>query len=303
MAMRSELKEKPKNINMAVVMLILVVSGLACVAVLQRVLEMRASSQAVSRAAEWVEGPTWHLELDDVPEEKIFIGFKYDGHIYMDASVLCRQPGFRRHAESGAEKPLDQNWLFEAPDIKLPSELVNENWWVISGGVPPESHEFAGAYQWFGHDAAPPNRACLFLGQKEQERIPQEFRMDRAEPVIGLMGFSYPLNQYLQVHEGAIKVTPKNRLETLRKFPWLLAWLHQFSSDGAKQCGSSDGFMPSSLVLPIKVKILPGAQQTMHWFAATGCEHLDRWALVMANEDGTTSFITLNESMGAGQRR
>ena len=70
MAVRSGLREKPKGINMAVVMLMLVISGLACVAVLQRLLEKRTLSLSTSQGAQWIEekGPAWHLQLDDVPE-------------------------------------------------------------------------------------------------------------------------------------------------------------------------------------------------------------------------------------------
>lgn len=300
MAARPELKDKSTGINMAVAMLILVISGLACVAGLQHLLEKRALSLSNAQGAQWVEekGPAWHLRLEDFPEEKIFIGFKYDDRIYMDASDLCRQPGFRRHIDSESEQQFDAGWIFEARDIELSSDLTEKNWWVISSDMQPEDRVFDTAYQWLRHEDAPPARACLFLGQKEDEKIPQELRPDESEPVIGLMGFAAPLDLYLQAHEGVIAVTAKNRLQSLHKFPWLLAWLHQFSSTDAKQCGSSGGFMPTTLLLPMKVKILPNGQQSMHWLAATGCEPLDRWSLVMANEDETTSFITLNEPMG-----
>jgi len=298
MATRSEVKEKSKGINMAVVMLILVVSGLTCIAVVQRLLDRRASSPSTPQEVHRVQGPAWNLQLNGVPEEKIFIGFKYDNRIYMDASELCGESGFRRYVDSGAEQQLDDGWLFEAPDIEFPSALADKNWWVISTDTQPESRVFDMFYQWLRHDAAPTARACLFLGQGGEERSPQKFRSNEAEPVIGLMGGPTPLDLYLQEHEGSVEVTTANRVAMLRKFPWLLAWLHQFSSNSAKQCGSSGDFMPSSLVLPMKVKILPNGQKTMQWLAATGCERLDRWSLVMANEDGTTSFITLDAPEG-----
>jgi len=304
MAVRPELEQKSKSINMATAMLILVISGLACVAGLQHLLEKRTVPLSTSQGAQWVEekGPAWHLQLDDVPEGKVFIGFKYGDSVYMDASDLCQQPGFRAHAdEEGVfqfKGTPNTGLVLETPDITLPDGLAHEVWWIVSSHRPPEGRSFDAPYQWLNEAHAPVNGACLFLGQSTETKIPRKLNKIYAEPVIGLIGRDEVADTRLQPHEDATEVTPKNRLESLRKFPWLLAWLHQFSSNGAKQCGSSDGFMPTTLVLPMKVRILPNGQQAMHWLAATGCEQLDRWSLVMANEDGTTSFITLNEPMG-----
>jgi hypothetical protein len=304
MAVQPELKNKSKGINMAAAMLILVIGGLACVAVLQHLLEKRALALSTSKESQWVEekGPAWHLQLDDVPEGMVLIGFKYGDRVYMDASELCQQPGFRAHAdEDGRIEVKDREGVplvMETPDITLPDNLAREIWTVLSAHQPPESRVFDTPYQWLNEAHAPANGACLFLGQGTRMKAPRKIYTNYAEPVIGLMGRGEMPDTRLQVHEEVIRVTSKNRLESLRKLPWLLAWLHQFSSNGAKQCGSSDGFMPSTVVLPMKVKILPNGQQAMHWLAATGCEQLDRWSLVMTNEDGTTSFITLNEPMG-----
>lgn len=301
MAMRSEGKAKPKNTNMSIVMLILVVGGLACIAVLQQVLGIKASSLSVSQEAQWVDekGPAWHLQLDDAPEGKIFIGFKYGDRVYMDASELCQQPGFRVHADEQGliqvKDPAGTELVVETPDIVLPGNLAYEVWSVVSSDEWLERRVFDAAYQWLDEAHAPANGACLFLGQSTRRKAPRRIYTDYAEPVIGLLGREDVPNVRLQAHGDATEVTAKNRLETLRKLPWLLAWLHQFSSNGAKQCGSADEFMPSSLVLPMKVKILPNSRETTHWLAATGCKQLDRWSLVMANEDGTTSFIILSE--------
>lgn len=297
MATRSEVKGKSKGINMAVVMLILVVSGLTCIAVVQWILDRRIAAPSTPQEVHWVEGPAWDLELNDVPEEKIFVGFKYDDRIYMDASELCGESGFRRYVDSGAEQQPDDGWLFQAPDIEFPSKLVDKNWWVIGTDAQPESRVFDMFYQWLSHDAAPPIRSCLFLGKREEEQNPQKFRPNESKPVIGLMGGPTPLDLYLRENEGSIEVNKINRTAMLRRFPWLLAWLHKFSGEGAAQCGEEE-FMPISLLLPIEVKMRPDAQKRMHWLAATGCDVHDRWSLVMTNEDGTTSFISLDRNLG-----
>ena len=283
---------------MAVVMLILVVSGLTCIAVVQRLLDRRVSSPSTPQEVHRIEGPAWNLQLNDVPEEKIFIGFKYGDRIYMDASELCGESGFRRFVDSGAEQQLDDGWLFEAPDIEFPSALADKNWWVISTDTQPESRVFDMFYQWLRHEAAPPVRSCLLLGQRDEEQSPQKLPRNESKPVIGLMGGPTPLDIYLQEHEGSIEVTKTNRTEMLREFPWLLSWLHKFSGGGAAKCGGEDEFMPISLLLPIKTKMRPDGQQNMHWLAATGCDVLDSWSLVMTNEDGTTSFISLDRDQG-----
>ena len=286
---------------MGVAMLILVITGLTYVAGIQHLLAARAASRA-TQEAQWVDdkSPAWHLQLDDSSGRKIFIGFKYGDRVYMDMSDWCQQPGFRAHAdEDGLIEVKDREGVplvMEAPDIVLPDSLAHEVWTVVSAYQPPESRVFDTPYQWLGKVHSPAVGACLFIGRRTTTKTPRKIYPNYAEPVIGLMGREEMSDVRLQVHEGAIEVTSKNRLEALRKFPWLLAWLHQFSSNAAKQCGSSGDFLPSSLVLPMKVKILPNGQQTMHWLAATGCERLDRWSLVMANEDGTTSFVTLDES-------
>jgi hypothetical protein len=299
MAVRSERKKK-----LPVAMLILVIGGLTSVAVLQRVLENRALSLSTSQEAQWVEesGPAWHLQLDEFSEQKIFIGFKYGDRVYMDASELCQQPGFRAHADEAGliqvKDPAGTQLVIETPDIALPGNLASEVWSVISSNDRLEHRVFDAPYQWLDEAHAPASGACLFLGQSTRGKAPRKIYTSYAEPVIGMLGREEIADIRLQWHDGATVVTPKNRLESLRKFPWLLAWLHQFSSPSAKQCGSSDGFMPSTLVLPIKVNILPNSKQTTHWLAATGCGQRDRWSLVVANEDGPTSFITLNEPMG-----
>jgi hypothetical protein len=293
--------KKQIHINGVVAMLMLVCTGLMCVAGIQYCREVKSPPlQVVQKEAPRfvVKGPPSHLRLKGIPEQKIFIGFKHADRTYMDASELCEQPGFRTHADNnGLIKVEGQDgteMLFEAPDVTLPNDLANRIWRVVSSDAQPTDRVFDMPYQWLSYAHSPVHGACLFLGQKNGDKTPQEFNTHQSEPVIGLMGFGAPLDLRLVKHEGSIEVTKDNRTAKLREFPWLLAWLHKFSSEGAEQCGSSDGFMPTSQVLPIKAKILPNGQQDTHWFAATGCDVLDRWSLVMTNEDGTVSFITVN---------
>jgi hypothetical protein len=303
--MPSETKtQKIKSAVAAAITLFLVAAGLMYVAVVQHLLEKRASTAPASQEAQWIEekAPAWHLQLDDSSDQKIFIGFKYGDRVYMDVSELCQQPGFRAHADQeGVFEVKNQTrsarLVLETPDVVLPDSLAHEVWWVISANELPEGRSFDAPYQWLNEAHAPAKGACLFLGQRTRGKVPRKLNTEYAEPVIGLIGREDVADIRLKANEDTTKVTPENRLESLRKFPWLLAWLHQFSSKGAKQCGSSDGFMPSTLVLPMQVTISNGKQAT-HWLAATGCEQLDHWSLVMANEDGTTSFITLDQPPG-----
>jgi hypothetical protein len=293
--------KKQTRISGAIVMLLLVCTGLICVAGLQYFREAKYPPlQVMQKEAPRfvIKGPASHLRLGNVPERKIFIGFKYVDRMYMDVSELCQQPGFRTHADNkGLIEVQGQDGtelIFETSDVTLPSKLADSIWWVVSSDAQLEERVFDMPYQWLSYAHSPVNGACLFLGEKVGDRIPREFHTHESEPVIGLMGFGAPLDLRLLAHEGLIEVSKDNRVEKLREFPWLLDWLHKFSSEGSEQCDSSDGFMPTSRVLPIKAKILPHGQQDTHWLAATGCDAFDRWSLVMANEDGTTSFITVS---------
>jgi len=59
--------------------------------------------------------PSWHLQLTDIPEQKVFIGFKYAGHVFIDASDLCLQPGFRETVRyEGSEQEDDRLHLERA---------------------------------------------------------------------------------------------------------------------------------------------------------------------------------------------
>lgn len=297
--MAEEVSKKRMHIIGTVAMLMLVCTGLICVAGIQYFGEMKdASQQAAAKEAPRVvtEKPSWHLQLEHVPDQRIFIGFKYADRVYMDVSGLCRQPGFRTHADNESlikvKDQVDATLVLETPDITLPSQLTESIWWVVSSDAQPEERLLDMPYQWLSYAYGPVNGACLFLGASTGKKIPLELLTDESEPVIGLAGLGVPLGQQLVAHEGSIEVTQTNRVEKLREFPWLLSWLHKFSREGAEQCQSSDGFMPTSKLWPIKVKALRNDQQDTHWLAITGCEFSARWSLVMSNEDGTVSFIT-----------
>lgn len=299
MAMQSK---KTKGISTVAAMLLLVVAGLMCVAGLQHLREMEFPAlPAVPKDEPQAEpsGPSWHLQLRDVPAQKAFIGFRHDGQVYIDASELCLQPDFRQYIENkDFLKESNPRLLSEAPDIALPGELAQRVWWVVSGDVLPEERIFDAPYQWLGPPPKFFNDACLFLGQKVGKETFQKFRTHESEPIIGLMGLSAPLDLRLQAQEGWITVTDDNRATSMREFPWLLSWVTKLGVKGVERCGYSEGYTPNVDLLPIKVKILPDAQQDAHWLAATGCNVLDHWSLVMTNEDGTVSFITVTMPPG-----
>jgi hypothetical protein len=293
--------KKQTRVSGAIVMLLLVCTGLICVAGIQYFRGMKSPPLQTVQTAQ-KEAPqvvakesVWHLRLRDIPERKIFIGFKYADRVYMDVSELCNQAGFRMHADDEGlvqvNDPSGTGLVLETPDITLPGGLGHEIWWVVSSDELPEGRVFDAPYQWLSDAHAPPHGACLFLGQRTRGKVPRKLNTAYAEPVIGLIGREDVADIRLRAHEGAIEVTKDNRVGKLKTLPWLLSWLHKFSSEGAEHCGSSDGFMPTSRLLPIKVKITPTSQQNAHWLAATGCKVLDRWSLVMTNEDGTASFI------------
>jgi|GEM_PF-858217 len=280
-----------------IVMLIVVCVGLACVAGLQYFREIQSPPlpvvQVDTPGPAAIE-PSWHLQLTDIPEQKVFIGFKQAGHVFIDASDLCLQPGFRenvRHEE--LEREDGERPLAEASDISLPDELTQKIWWIVSSDVQAEDRTFDTPYQWLGERLSYVNYACLFLGQKVNRTALNQFRTHKSEPVVALMGFDTPLDLYLKAHEGWIDVTDDNRARTMRELPWLHSWMNKFGVKGVEQCGYSEDVTPDVALLPIKVKMSSNGQQDAHWLVATGCNVLDHWSLVMTNEDGTVSFVSV----------
>lgn len=280
-----------------IVLLMVVCVGLACVAGLQHFREMKVPPVPVvqmdSPGFVAIEQP-WHLQLTDIPEQKVFIGFKHAGHVLIDASDLCLQPNFREHVRNEGPEPEDgERPLSEASDISLPKALTQKTWWIVSSDVQAEDRTFDTPYQWLGERLAYVNYACLFLGQKIDRVARNQFRTHKSEPVIGLMGFEAPLDLYLKEHEGWISVTDENRAEKMRELPWLFSWVNKFSAKGLEQCGYTEGAMLDIALLPMRVKISPDDQQPSHWLAATGCNVLDHWSLVMTSDNGSVSFITV----------
>jgi len=279
------------------VLLIVVCVGLACVAGIQYFREMKTQPlpvvQVDSPGPVAIEAP-WHLQLTNIPEQKVFIGFKHAGQVFIDASDLCLQPDFREHVRNEGPEPEDgERPLSEASDISLPKELIQRTWWIVSSGVQAEDRTFDTPYQWLGERLAYVNYACLFLGQKMDRIALNQFRTYKSEPVIGLMGFETPLDLHLKEHEGWIEVRDDNRAAKIRELPWLFSWINKFSAKGLEQCGYTEDVMLDMALLPIKIRVLPDSQQNAHWLAATGCNVLDHWSLVMTNEDGTVSFVTV----------
>lgn len=299
-AVESKGEEESKGTSTVAAVLIVVCAGLACVVMLQRILEKKTYTAYAQRDAQFggSKMPARHLQLKDASEQKVFIGFKYADRLYFDASALCVQPGFRMRADEDGlikvPRQIDAELLMETPDIAMPGKLAHESWSAVSAGSPPEGRVFDTTYQWFSYADAPHSNACLFLGKRAEDKTPQEFSTERSEPVLGIRGLEAPKDLRLHRHEGAVEVTEENRPAMLLEFPWLLAWLNEFGIDSPDRCGSPDGITPVTLLLPMKVEIFPGSQQSTHWMAATGCDTLDKWSLVMTNEDGTTSFITLD---------
>lgn len=295
--MESKEQEKSKGIRTVAAMLMLVLTGLICVAGLQHFRETKSPTLLATpkdgpQAA--TAGPSWHLQLLDIPAQKAFIGFKQDGQVYIDASELCLQPGFRERAENrGVVDETFTRPLFETPDIALPRELTHRTWQIVSSDAPLEHRVFDTPYQWLDGSETSSNHACLFLGKKVEEEVLKKFRTHLSEPVVGLMGFQVLPDVRLEAQEGWAEVTKTNRLAALREFPWLLSWLNMFSRKGADQCVDPDDFMTVTQLLPIRARMSPNSRQDTHWLVTTGCEILDHWSLVMMNEDGTVSFITV----------
>jgi hypothetical protein len=184
-------------------MFMLVCAGLICVAGIQYFREVKYPSlPAVQKEVQpaVAKEPSWHLRLRSVPEQNIFIGFKYADRVYMEISELCQQPEFRTHADNEGlievKNQVGTSLLFETPDITLPSQLTDSTWWVVSSDAQPEDRIFDMSYQWLSYAHAPVNGACLFLGQKTGDRTPQEFQSAESEPIIGLMGFGAPLDTF-----------------------------------------------------------------------------------------------------------
>jgi len=280
-----------------IALLMVVCVGLACVAGLQRFREMKEPPlpvvQMESPRLVAIEEP-WHLQLTDIPEQKVFLGFKHAGNVFIDASDLCLQPDFREHVRNeGPEPENGERPLSEAGDISLPKALTQKTWWIVSSDVQAEHRAFDTPYQWLGERQAYVNDACLFLGQKTDRIALNEFSPHKSEPVIGLMGFEAPLDLHLKEHEGWIEVRDDNRAAKIRELPWLFSWINKFSAKGLEQCGYTQGIMLDMALLPIKLRVLPDSQQNAHWLVATGCNVLDHWSLVMTNDDGTVSFITV----------
>lgn len=243
----------------------------------------------------WQTDP--HRSLMDIDRPEILIGFKSADKVYLDVSSFCEQPGFRSRAEIDrriALQPGDLGrLLIETPDIILPESLDHRILSVVSADMAPEVRVFDSPYQWLGDTYGPQHGACLLLGKKTAGGAPQKLRAFDADPVIALTNTDTPAGLRLDMQAKAIKVTKDNRAASIRKYPWLLRWLREFSGNAAKQCGP-DEFRPLTVLMPVQARLSPASAQTRHWVAVSGCGGQNDWSLVITNEDETVSFVRLS---------
>lgn len=237
-----------------------------------------------------------HRRLMDIDTPEVLIGFKSAGKVYLDVSSFCDQPGFRSRADIDrriALQPGDmRRLLIETPDILLPEKLDHGIWSVVSTAMAPEVRVFDSPYQWLGDSYGPQRGACLLLGKKTTSGAPQQLNAFDAEPVIALMSMDMPADLRLDTQAKAIRVTKDNRGANIKKHPWLLRWLREFSSNASKQCGPGE-FRPLTVLMPVQARLSPASEQNQHWLAASGCGEQNDWSLVIINEDETASFVRL----------
>lgn len=238
-----------------------------------------------------------HRSLMDIDKPEVLIGFKSTDKVYLDISAFCEQAGFRSRA--GVDRQIAPpgegpgKLLVETPDIVLPESLDRRIFSVVSADMAPEVRVFDSPYQWLGDAHGPLHGACLLLGKKTVQGAPKKLDAFTAAPVIALASTDMPAELRLNAQAKAVRVTSANREGMVRKYPWLLQWLNEFSSNAAKQCGP-DEFRPLTTLMPVHARLSPDARQTRHWVAASGCGGQNDWSLVITNEDETISFVRLS---------
>lgn len=240
--------------------------------------------------------PEPHRSLMDIDPPEVLIGFKSAGKVYLDASRFCEQPGFRARADIDrriALQPEDlKRLLVETPDTILPENLDHRILSVVSTGMAPEVRVFDSSYQWLGDSYGPLHGACLLLGKKTTTGAPQKLDAFEAEPVIALADTDISADLRLDTQAKAVRVTQDNREASIKKYPWLLRWLREFSSNASKQCGPGE-FKPLTLLMPVQARLSPASEQNRHWMAASGCGGQNDWSLVITHEDKNVSFVRL----------
>jgi hypothetical protein len=237
-----------------------------------------------------------HRSLMDIDMPEVLIGFKTGGRVYLDVSGFCEQPGFRDRAEIDgrtAHEPADpRKFLVETPDITLPKSLDQRIFSLVSTGAAPEVSVFDSPYQWLNGSRGPVQGACMLLGKKTATGAPQALDPFAAEPVVALTDTDAAADLRLEAQAKPINVTKDNRGASIRKYPWLLRWLREFSSNASRQCGT-DEFLPLTQLMPVQSSLLLSSRQNTHWVVASGCAGQNDWSLVITNEDETVSFVRL----------
>lgn len=245
------------------------------------------SSSKQSEVLSSTKQPEWHLRVKDFPEKKILLGFVNNGHVFMDASEFCIQPGFRPYAMDDAglmqRDGLEGLALIKAPEIRLPANLPSRAWTVVSESQPAARTWFDMAYQWLGVESN--NNACLFLGQKEAAKTSLDKFLPNPQPAIGLLGFDVKSDLSLTPSGPLFEVTPQNRDAALVEFPWLQEWMKAYATSGVKECGTEGEFHERVAIFPLEGKVFASGPTAKHWIAATGCETLLDWSLVVTTHE------------------
>jgi hypothetical protein len=247
-----------------------------------------------------------HRSLMDIDMPEVLIGFKSAGRVYLDASSFCDQPGFRSRAELDRPvAPQTENMgklLVETPDISLPESLDHRILSVVSADMAPEVRVFDSPYQWLGDAYGPSHGACMLLGKKTARGEPQRLDTLDAVPIIALTSIDTPADLHLKPQAKPLRVMKDNRAASIRKHPWLLRWLKEFSSNASKQCGPGE-FKPLTVLMPVQTRLSLTSEQNTHWMAASACDGESDWSLVVTNEDETVSFVRLGRLRGPDDYR
>lgn len=238
-----------------------------------------------------------HRSLMDIDMPQVLLGFKSVGRVYLDISSYCEQPGFRSRAEIDRPvTPQPENMgklLVETPDISLPESLDHKILSVVSAEMAPEIRVFDSPYQWLGDNYGPQHGACLLLGKKTARGEPQKLDAFDAAPIIALASTDTPADLRLEAQAKPLRVIEDNRATSIRKHPWLLRWLKEFSSNASKQCGPGE-FKPLTVLMPVQTRLSVTSEQNTHWMASSACDGESNWSLVVTNEDETVSFVELS---------
>lgn len=283
----------PRPLNWGRVIFLMVVVAIICAFSAYQLLHFKSEEKL---RVQNTNSSTSHFRLTPFPEQKIFLGFISDGQAYADASDFCEQPDFKSYVEDLGQYGASQaegTWaLVKNPKIALPPTLAEKSWSVISVNESRKKFTLSTPYQILGLEGN--SNSCLYIGEKNARSNVQNINFDRMQPAIILMGMTAAPGTKLKPHEDTIEITKENRSLYLSVYPWLEEWLNEFGRDDSSACGSEDGYFPLARLHSIEGEVIKGNSNTTYWIAATGCETLDNWNLVVSNGDGSMSFVSLN---------